>query len=584
MMPSAQGLAELTLPPQRSVVARALDNGSRMLAVKVIEVVEETEDAAGLPFVDPMTEYQRNPVGFFVNVLGIPEHTIRWTMNAGYDHHAWDGTPDPLIAMLEGLRDWDDVCVEAGTGTQKSHTAAAAILWFLGCWSGARSFTFAPTEKQLRAFIWMEIGKLWPRFQIAFPSAVLTDLRIRMRGVRDGAWGAQGFAVGQRAGEDVSVNAQGMHAEHMMLVYEETPGIPLPVIEAGENTSTAPHNIRLALGNPDHQLDALHLFGHDQFGAVRPGVRAIRISALDHPNIVTENPNVVPGAASQKSVWRRKAKYGEDGRLYKSRIRGLSPAEAQDALIKLEWVRRAQARWADENDKRVLTGNGKAKKALGVDVANSEDGDEAALSRWTGAYCTEVVAKPCPNANNLGFEVHIEMREQGIDEDHVGVDKVGVGVGAVNELRKRERWIQALGGGDSPIPRDGEDEEYNNLRSQMYWVLREDLRLDTIALPPDAELAQDLITPKWKTSNGKIVIESKEDLQKRLPGGRSPNKGDACVYGNYVRDRSPIVSAVPKKVLTRAQRLQKELEDLDKESYDHYEPSGSEKYGGILRQ
>jgi phage terminase large subunit len=533
--------------------------------------------------VKPLVQYQMNPVGFFTDVLGIPERTIRWSLNPGYDTHQWDGTVDPLIVMLEALANSQDVAVEAGTGTQKSHTAAGAILWFNGCWEDSRVFTFAPKEDQLRLYIWKEIGRLWPRFQRHFPAAVLSDLTIRMRGGIDDSWGARGYAVGVKAGEATSTKAQGMHAEHMMLVYEETPGIPSPVIEAGENTATAPHNIRLAVGNPDHQLDALHQFGHDTFGAPRPGVINVQISALDHPNLVADDPTIVPGAASWKSEKRRREKYGEDSRLYKTRIRGMSPAESVEALIKLEWVQSAQKRWLDDVQKPVLMAG---KRALGVDVANSLNGDDGAIARGQGAYCESVTAFPCPNANDLGFRVHLEMDELRIEPEYVGVDSVGVGVGTVNELRKRDKWIRALNGAESPIGRADDTEDYNNLRSQMYWQAREDLRLGLVALPADMELATDLITPQWKTANGNIVVESKEDLKKRLPGGRSTNKGDAFVYWNWVRERSELVSRVPVPNPSRLDRIKREIDSLARadEQHEAERRGGDKPYGGVLRQ
>lgn len=513
----------------------------------------------------PLVQYQRDPLGFFVRELGIPERTIRWSLNPGYADHAWDGTPEPLIAMLEGLVAWDDVGVESGTGTGKSFGAAATILWFLASWQGARVFTFAPKEDQLRLYIWTEIGKLWPSFQRLFPSAVKTDLCIRMNGMDD-SWGARGYAVALKAGEQVSTNAQGMHAEHMLLVYEEFPGIAWAVAEAGENTSTAPHNLRLGLGNPDNQFDALHRF------CVSPGVRHIRISALDHPNLVSADDTIVPGAASRKTVARRLANYGETGRLYQSRVRGISPSESAEALIKLEWVKAAQARWADPMYRM-------GKKALGVDVANSVNGDEGAIARGEGACLVEVEAFPCPNANDLGFRVHLEMKDKSIEAEHVGVDSVGVGAGTVNELRKRDRWIKALGGGDTPKERYGEDEEFNNLRSQIMWTIREDLRLGHIALPVDDELTLDLTTPQWKTQNGKIVVEQKEDIKKRLPSRRSPNKGDAAGYWNFVRDRTPIAEPLKNLALTTAQRVWKELDDMDKDK-----APDKHRYGHIIRQ
>src|SRR5690606_19386872 len=148
---------------------------------------------------------------------------------------------------------------------------------------------FAPKEDQLKLYIWKEIRVLWPPFQQLFPQARLTTLRIRMIPDSD-EWGAWGYAVGIAADKETATRAQRMHAEHMLLVYEEMPGIPLPVITSGEHTSTGDHNLRLGLGNPDHQQDALHRF------CLEGGVRHIRISALDHPNVVTGR-TIVPGGA-----------------------------------------------------------------------------------------------------------------------------------------------------------------------------------------------------------------------------------------------------------------------------------------------
>lgn len=528
---------------------------------------------ADAPSVMAMAEYRQRPEDFCVEVLGIARNTLRWELNPGFSPHAWDGTREPIIQLLEGLALGLDVGVEAGTGTQKSHTVAAAILWFLACWEGARSFTFAPKEDQLRLYIWKEIRLIWPRFQERFPQARLTDLCIRMRGGTDDSWGARGYAVGVGKEEQVATKAAGMHAPHMLLVYEEMQGIAAAVSEAGENTSTAPHNLRVAIGNPDHQLDSLHQFSHDQYGKVRPGVRAIRISALDHPNVVLNNADIVPGAASVKSVERRRAKYGTEGRLFRSRIRGISPAEAEEALIKLEWIHACQALWNDPETRKIMR---QGKKALGVDVANSEGGDLAATSRWEGACLMEVPTYPCPNSNDFGFRVTLEMEEQFIDDANVGVDNVGVGAGAVNKMRERNHWIRALNSGEGANPWGGMDEEFNNLRSQMNWTLREDIRLCNIALPDDPELVVDLITPQWKTQNGKICIESKEDIKKRL-GGRSPNKGDAVVYGNFVRDRTPIAEALKKRHPTAEQAIWKDALQLHDDEED--ESAEGQEYG-----
>ena len=59
-------------------------------------------------------------------------------------------------------------------------------------------------------------------------------------------------------------------------------------------------------------------------------------------------------------------------------------------------------------------------------------------------------------------------------------------------------------------------------------------------LPPDAEFAEDATEIRWSfRSDGKIVIEPKEDIKKRL--GRSTDKMDALANTFYpVVIRKPI--------------------------------------------
>jgi phage terminase large subunit len=502
---------------------------------------------------EPDSAYEHRPIDWMVERLGIPRSSLVWSENEGYQGHKWDGTVDPLVRMAQAIADWKDAGAESGTGTGKSFFVAALILWFLGCFRGARIFTFAPKEDQLRLYIWTEIGKMWPRFKAIFPTAELTDLRIRMNAGADDedAWGAVGYAVGIRAGEVVSTKAAGMHAEHLLLVYEETPGIHKAVLEAGANTCTAPHNLRIAVGNPDNQADALRGFCKTE------GVVSVRISALDHPNVVTGEQNI-PGAVSRGSIAKRLARYkNEDHPLYRSRVRGISPTESAEALIRRVWCEEAAQRYT-------LASLREGKPALGVDVANSEDGDRGAIARWLGACLTEVVSFPCPDALQLGIRVHTEAKAAGIDPRHVGVDSVGVGAATVNKLKELQYRVQSLNGGAKALatvdedvrypaghkegPTVVEEEQFYNLRSQMWWQMRLDLERGKIALPPDSELFDDLTQPSWWPHNGKIHVESKEDIRERL--GRSPDKGDAAVYGNWVRFRR-LTTPAPKVPIDR---------------------------------
>lgn len=484
----------------------------------------------------PHTEYQTDPIGWAVDKLGIPEHTIRWSLNVRYPNHVWDGTPDPLAAAFEAIRDWQDVTIESGTGTGKSYGVAILILWFLACFENAECYTFAPTEDQLKLYIWKNITDLWPRFHAHFPQASLTSLTIRMLGGTNEKWSAHGRAVAIRAGEDVSTRAAGMHAEHMLLVYEETPGIDKSVLSAGKNTCTAPHNLRIAIGNPNHQLDALHTMSQEA------GVVAIRMSALDHPNVVTRNPSLIPGAISQGSIDKRRLDYGETSPVYQSRVRGVSPEQASDALIRMEWLRAARVRYeARQQLPRVVTGKG-------VDAANSEHGDRACIVDFADNVMVRCEAFQCPDSNALGTQVVNEARKWGLAGLRVGIDAIGVGAGTVNEARRLGFMVMALYAGGKPMTmiekaEDGTPVEWSpdvnlfkNLRSQMYWQAREDLRKGVIDVPYDKDLWDELVAPTFDDQSKVVVVEPKDEIKLKL--GRSPDKADAFVMANWVRHRT----------------------------------------------
>lgn len=527
------------------------EDAERIRIAALAKIEERKRAGTWTGGVQPHTEYQKRPVEWAVDKLGIPLETLRWSVSPEYEQHAWDGHKDPIALMMETLAESQDCAVESATGVGKTFGAAIVVLWFLACFEDSIVITAAPKSEQLLKQVWKEIGSLFTRFQKHFPDAQLLTGLIRMKPAEHDKekWAAQAFVCGVGADEEAATKAQGFHAPDMLIITEETPGIHSAIMNSFFNTRTDDHNLHLALGNPDHQQDELHKF------AKSPGVKAVRISAFDHPNVVC-NRTVIPGAIGKIRLELRIAKLGKDSRLYQSRVRGISPAEAADALIKWEWCTAAAARWADPKFREGLP-------ALGVDVANSPNGDKGAIARWQGACCTEVVSRPCPDANLLGAEVALEAESTGVDDKHIGVDPVGVGAGCVNELRRRGRKVRKIGGGTKAIPGLDQDilwselsepdeegqrrargpavveaERFVDMRSQVWWRAREDLRLGRIAIPVDEELFQDLTTPTFGTENGKIWVESKEKLVERL--GRSPDKGDAFCYGNWVRRRAPV--------------------------------------------
>lgn len=555
--------------------SRSQGREQRLLAEVEAEIEHRERLGQWKSAIQPHTAYQHDPLRWIVEKLEVPEHTLRWSLNPGYENHQWDGDRDPLVKLLEYLAQWDDIGVEAATGTQKTFTAACIVYWFLACFEDSIVLTVAPREDQLLLHIWKEIGRLWPRFQKHFPNAqLLGSGKIRMKeavGERE-TWAATAFICGVAAEEDVAQRAAGSHAEHMLWITEETPGISLPIMRAIGETRTDDHNLHLALGNPDHRNDALHRFCFNEREEPQPGVHHVRISAFDHPNIVT-GQRIVPGAIGRNRLDRRIKRLGKGSRLYQSRIRGISPAEAEDALIRWEWCVAAAKKYEDERYRAGPLG-------LGVDVADAPEGDPAAVAYGQGACCTLVEAWNVRDANEVAERVYLiaNNKDHPIDGRYIGLDPVGVGASAKNELRRRGLKVRFISGGTKYIPGLDQDtmwsvtepdletgrpkpkgpvvveaEEFDGARSQVWWKLREDLRMGRVALPFDEELFTDLTTPTYTTRNGKICVERKEEIVRRLR--RSPNKGDAVAYWNFVRPRQKRTSPKVQQVVTKDRDL-----------------------------
>jgi hypothetical protein len=271
-------------------------------------------------------------------------------------------------------------------------------------------------------------------------------------------------------------------------------------------------------------------------------VTAIRISALDHPNVVS-GKDLIPGAITREGLERMLGRYHGDKEspMYKSRARGISPAQGTDSVIRLEWLYKAALKWEEYCGEEATKSLEGLPYYVGQDVANSEEGDKAARAIGRGDILESVTSEACPDAGQLGHRLAKDLEALGIDGADVCVDGVGVGASTINVLREHEITVgeDCTGG---PVERVTDVEQYASLRSQMLWQLREDLQAGKIGLPLDEELFADLVTPKYEIRLQKIRVEEKKEIRKRL--SRSPDKGDAVVYWNWIRAKRYNIGAM----------------------------------------
>lgn len=546
-------------------------------------------------------EYRKIPERWLVERFDGSLTDLHWSSFPEYKNHIWDGTKDPFLVAINSIRDGQDVGIEAATGVGKTYIAARIAYWFLDSFPNSAVITTSPTKEQLLQVLWKEIAMGFQIFKSRKPNAELLtgDLRVN----KDLEYGDEAAMIytnrmtskvgRKRAGEETNVSFQGIHNVFQLFILDEAAGLEPSIITSIKNTNTFKGqlvyidgsgklvpagttgargvraiNVILALGNPDSVTDGLHQF------CKSPGVKHIRVSAYDHPNVVLGS-GLIPGAVTRESLELRKREYGEGSNLFRSRGRGIAPEQANDALIMRKWFDQC-CRFKPDWDVPMHEGGPTPAQrfkddmtcynAVGVDVANSLNGDGAALAWGRSNRLVDLHEFQCPDANaladNLVKSDDVLLAEgirsygtkkvgsMGVTADFIGVDSAGLGVATVNQFSRLQYIVKALSGGvdDDAIPREPrknmKDEpkplySFANLRAQMWFQLRIDLMnvdfcIDITNMALLELLAEELTSVKYEVKDKHIIIEKKEDIKSRI-GGKSPNKADALVYWNWVR-------------------------------------------------
>lgn len=201
-------------------------------------------------------------------------------------------------------------------------------------------------------------------------------------------------------------------------------------------------------------------------------------------------------------------------------------ADADFQVIPTQWVLEAQARWTSGG------GRGVPMTAMAFDPAGG--GADAAELIWRhgGWYSAPVTARGEDTADGSAAAATIFKHRR--DNAPVVID-VGGGYGGAVTMRLADNSISFIGfnGGAAGHGKTADRQlTFANARAAAWWKFREALDPDQpggspIALPPDTELRSDLTTPTFKVTLRGLLIESKDEIRKRI--GRSPGKGDAAV-------------------------------------------------------
>ena len=156
---------------------------------------------------------------------------------------------------------------------------------------------------------------------------------------------------------------------------------------------------------------------------------------------------------------------------------------------------------------------------FGVDIARFGD-DRSVVFRRQGRQAFKPVVYR--GIDNMDLATRVANLIEQYNPDAVFCDSGGGG-GVIDRLRQlRYDVIEIPFGGKATYP-----DKYINRRTEMWWLMKEWVE-DGGAIPDDVALKQELATPiYWYDNVGRRVLESKDQIKKRLQGGGSPDLADA---------------------------------------------------------
>jgi hypothetical protein len=445
--------------------------------------------------------WQNEPLDYFYKRLRINTH--------------WDGEAAMLQAVILAIREGKKrVVVSSGHSLGKDYIGGGLVPYFLEIWGPCIVITTAPTNRQVKNVMWAEIERHYTRIEEEPPGKLLS-LQINVAP----KWYALGFTT-KETGSMVG-KFQGFHAERVFVIASEAQAIPDDVYTQIDAILTGQNALLIMIGNP------LRTTG--QFAKAirnRKDNIVLELSCLDNPNY-KEKRAVVPGLASYEWVEDKRKNWGPDDPRWISRVLGQLPLTSIDTIFSHNLVEKMIGRETFEAN---------VFKGVGLDIAHFGD-DETVIYGGTNGKVEDSMIYAGEQTDVTAARAVVMLNKVG--GNFICGDTGGLGVGTFDTLRTMQGktglkgvHINAVNSASKPG-----DDQYANLKAEMWFiVLARAIRGDT-SMPNDPLLIEELTEMKYFINKqGKIQIESKEDVKERL--GRSPNRADAWILYQYGMEKA----------------------------------------------
>ena len=445
--------------------------------------------ATSLP--DVLAAGRADPAGFVERVLGSP---------------LWSKQREVVNAVFQ---DGARVAWKGAPAAGKTYTSANAIIAFFLLHPGCKVITTAPSFTAVATNLWGQIRSIWERLPRG-TGATLTETRLR--------GGPEWWAMGMST--DIEERFKGHHAEHMLVVVDEAPGLRPSIYRAIEALRSGGNVRVLLLGNPTITSGEFY----EAFTSKRETWTTITTGAFDTPNLegisleqlLAMGPeelaaNPVPKITTRQWVRDQYCELGPDHPMWQANVLAEFPTEAENALIPLGWLEQARSREPAIADDDPLV--------AGIDVAEGGEDETVLVVRHGPAILSMQSWKRAAQGEVLAALA--QYRGSGLT---VQYDSIGVGAYFSTPLRDAGFRCVPVNVGMAPYSR----ERHANLKAELYWGLRERFARGEISGLRDERTIAQLASLQYDhDSSGRTRIESKDSMKKR--GLKSPDRAEAVM-------------------------------------------------------
>lgn len=417
-----------------------------------------------------------------------------------------------LLAYEDPRPEMRRIALQACVGPGKTAVLAWCGWWFLSTQGDElehpKGLATSITGDNLKDNLWSEFAKWQGHSEYLRATFEWTSRRIAARDHPE-TWflGVRSWPKTASADEQ-GKTFSGLHAKYVTALVDESGAIPPPVGRAAEQAlSRATFAKFIQAGNPISREGML-------FEA------AVRLAHLWHVIKITGDPEDAeawvhsPRVGPEPLAWalQQIETYGRENPWVKSYILGLFPPGSFNALLTEEDVEAAFARKIRPDAYEW------SQPRLGVDVARFGDDRSVIFYRQGNFTRKPVVLRNEPTTSIAGAVMTVE---QNTAAELILVDDTGHwGHGVIDNLLAAGRPAIPVVFSDKAIqPR------YYNRRAEMWFQMADAIK-SGLKLPPSMrELIGELTMPTYTMDRGKIRLEEKDQIKKRL--GKSPDLADA---------------------------------------------------------